>query len=518
MKKGQIHDVFVCLFASIFILVGCQSASDKAPPKLKKERFQKYVEAFNRDDSLEAVVNAIPNAKSWEWMKENIPFFECPDPVIEKIYYYRWWTFRKHIKQTPKGFVFTEFITQVGHSGEYNTISCALGHHIMEGRWLKDTRYLDEYILFWFRGNNNEPQPHFHNFSGWVEDALYKKYMVDNDSAFVLNLFPDLLKDYELWEKEKQLNNGLFWQFDVRDGMEESISGSRTAKNMRPTINSYMAGNARAVSALAHMTGKTDVAEIYEKKANQLSQLLIDSLWDAEASFFKVRLESGALSDAREAIGFVPWYFKIPGEDQNRAWQQAEDTLGFKAPKGLTTAERRHPFFRSHGTGSCEWDGAVWPFATSQILVGMANFIRDYDQSVLSAKDYFDVIFTYASSHAKNGKPYIGEYHNERTGEWLKGDNPRSIFYNHSTFCDLVISGIAGLVPRNDNIVEVFPLIPEENWLWFSLENVTYHGHLISIFWDKTGNKYGVGKGLSVFNDGKLIAHRPDIKKVTGEL
>jgi len=40
------------------------------------------------------------------------------------------------------------------------------------------------------------------------------------------------------------LTNGLFWQYDVRDGMEESISGSRTNKNLRPTINSYMFGNA----------------------------------------------------------------------------------------------------------------------------------------------------------------------------------------------------------------------------------------------------------------------------------
>jgi hypothetical protein len=45
------------------------------------------------------------------------------------------------------------------------------------------------------------------------------------------------------------------------------------------------------------------------------------------------------------------------------AWKEVLDPNGFKATFGLTTAERRHPKFRLHGVGGCEWDGAVWPFA-----------------------------------------------------------------------------------------------------------------------------------------------------------
>jgi len=37
-------------------------------------------------------------------------------------------------------------------------------------------------------------------------------------------------------------------EYDVRDGMEESISGSRRAKNARPPLNSYMYGNAVVIS------------------------------------------------------------------------------------------------------------------------------------------------------------------------------------------------------------------------------------------------------------------------------
>lgn len=514
LVPALVRAVVPVLVLSLVLASGCTQHQVPGSPSLDPERFGQTIEAFNRADTGE-VANSISDAESRQWMQENIPFFECPDTSFEKTYYFRWWTYRKHIKETPQGFVLTEFLTHVNHAGAYNTISCALGHHLMEGRWLRNQRYLDEYIRFWFRGNNGGPQPHFHQFSSWVADALFQKYLVDFDRAFIVDLLPDLVADYEHWESEKMLPGGLFWQYDVRDGMEESISGSRTEKNIRPTINSYMEGNARAISNIASMAGKKDTSRLYLEKADRLKGLIRQRLWDEEATFFKVRMESGELSGAREAIGFIPWYFQIPAESQNGAWLQVLDSSGFKAPMGLTTAERRHPLFRSHGVGTCEWDGAVWPFATSQTLVAMANFIRNYDQSVLTPADYFEDLRTYACAHEKRGKPYIGEYHDEINGTWLKGDNPRSRYYNHSTFCDLVISGLVGVIPRMDSTIVIDPLVPRNTWPWFALDRVRYHGHNLSVFWDETGERYHLGKGLFLFVDGELAAHSPELQKIS---
>ena len=73
------------------------------------------------------------------------------------------------------------------------------------------------------------------------------------------------------------------------------------------------------------------------------------------------------------------------------------------------------------------------------------------------------------------------------TGYWLKGDQERSRYYNHSTFNDLIITGLIGLRPRLDNTIEVNPLIPADKWDWFCLDNVLYHGHNLTILWDKNG-------------------------------
>lgn len=61
----------------------------------------------------------------------------------------------------------------------------------------------------------------------------------------------------------------------------------------------------------------------------------------------------------------------------------------------MTTAERRHPEFRTRGVGKCEWDGAVWPFATSQVLTAMANFKNNYVQKTASDSLYFDIFISW---------------------------------------------------------------------------------------------------------------------------
>ena len=481
--------------------------------------YKHHVDSFNAIDVPEDVVNLIPNADAFEWMSRNVPLLDCPDKELEKIYYYRWWTFRKHIKQTPAGIIVTEFITPVSHAGSYNSISCATSLHLAEGRWIRDQRILDEYTRFWFRSNNGRPDEKFHKFSSWIASAILDRFHVNGDRAFLLDLLPDLVSDYDTWAAEKQLPGGLFWQFDVRDGMEESISGSRKHQNARPTINSYMYANALAIATIADMADKADLARSYRAKAAELKKLVQETLWDKNANFFKAQTEGGPqLSDAREAIGFIPWMFNLPDRGHEEAWNELVCPDGFWAPFGITTAERRHPRFRSHGVGHCEWDGAVWPFATSQTLYALANVLRRYDQPYVTRHHYFEAMSTYVKSQHWGGKPYIGEYLDEKTGAWLKGDNPRSRFYNHSSFCDLVITGLIGLVPRADDTIELSPLLPPGAWDYFCLDNVSYHGRTLTITWDRTGERYQRGAGLSIAMDGKELARSRELQTLTTKM
>ncbi len=78
---------------------------------LKPAAFSNYVAHFNAMED-ENVTNFVPNANSWAWLQKEIPFFECPDREVEELYYFRWWSFRKHVEQTSHGFVLSEFLTR----------------------------------------------------------------------------------------------------------------------------------------------------------------------------------------------------------------------------------------------------------------------------------------------------------------------------------------------------------------------------------------------------------------------
>jgi len=480
---------------------------------LKFGDFEHYVNYFNSMED-ENIAQAIPNAQASEWMQKNIPLFECPQKNFEEMFYYRWWTLRKHIEKTPVGYAMTEFLVNRTYADKYNLISSALGHHIYESRWLRDTTYMNQAIRTWYRGNEGAPMKKMMSFSSWNIDAQLNRYFVTGDKVFLLDLLKDMEAEYSRWESTHRLKNGLFWQGDVQDGMEETISGGRKKQYARPTINSYMYGNAKALATIELLAGNKELSTKYALKADTIKALVQNKLWSVKQGFFET-LRKDTLANVREAIGYLPWYFNMPDANKyDSTWVQISDEKGFSAPYGLTTAERRHPEFRTRGVGKCEWDGAIWPFATSQTLTALANFMNNYPQKVTTDSVYFSQLEKLVESQYHRGRPYVGEYMDEVTGYWLKGDQERSRYYNHSTFNDLIISGLVGLRPRMDNTLEVNPLLPDGKWDWFCLDNVRYHGHTLSIVWDKNGNRYHVGKGLRIFVDGKEVGSAPTLSKL----
>ena len=481
---------------------------------LDYDDYAHYAAYFNTMED-ENIVTTIPNAQSSEWMRRNIPLFDCPQVNFREMYYYRWWTLRKHIKRTPVGYGMTEFLVQRSYADRYNLIACAIGHHVMESRWLRDTTYLHQILRTWYYGNDGQAMTKMNKFSSWNPAAVLEMWKVQGDNDFLFGLKPRLEEEYARWERTNRLASGLYWQGDVQDGMEESISGGRKKQYARPTINSYMFGNAKALAVMNRMTGETAKATDYELKADTLRQLVETKLWNKDHQFFET-LRGDTSAAVREAIGYIPWYFNLPSSSQyDVAWKQLTDEQGFSAPYGLTTAERRHPLFRSHGVGKCEWDGAIWPFATSQTLTALGNYLNGTNGSNGLDGVFFRQMELYVESQHHRGRPYIGEYLDEKNGAWLMGDRERSRYYNHSTFNDLMITGIVGLRPQEDGSIVVNPLVPQDKWNYFCLDGVNYRGHILTIIWDKDGQRYHQGSGLSLMVDGKVVANRQDIGKLT---
>ena len=118
---------------------------------------------------------------------------------------------------------------------------------------------------------------------------------------------------------------------------------------------------------------------------------------------------------------------------------------------------------------------------------------------------------------------WIDENLDPMTGEWLarslliqnrKGKPnytpERGKDYNHSTFCDLVISGLCGFIPRDGGRFALKPLTPAR-WNWWCLDGIRYHGRDITILFDRDGTRYGQGKGLVVLPRGDTNGNADDM-------
>jgi hypothetical protein len=330
----------------------------------------------------------------------------------------------------------------------------------------------------------------------------------------------------------------MFYWAGTHDGMEVNINSRQTAneaEGYRPTLNSYMYADLQALSKTASLLGDAAKASVYEQKAEALKERVQEELWDPKRNFFfhqfayneqngieaKTRTyETGEYAGnphGREEIGFVPWQFNLPDPGYASAWKFLMDKDRFWSKYGPTTTEQNDPLFYV-SPDCCVWSGNSWPYATTQTLVAMANLLNNYDQDVVDSKDYVKLLKAYTRTQRKNGRPYIAEAANPFTGSWAGHDSYyHSEHYFHSGYVDHIITGLAGLRPRADDTLEVNPLVPEE-WDYWALEDVAYHGQQVSVVWDRDGSRYGLGTGLMLFVDGEKIASAPEIQRLTAKI
>jgi hypothetical protein len=62
------------------------------------------------------------------------------------------------------------------------------------------------------------------------------------------------------------------------------------------------------------------------------------------------------------------------------------------------------------------------------------------------------------------------------------------------------------------------PLLPTDAWDWFCLDGVPYHDRILTIVWDRTGNRYNRGAGSAVWADGHEIARLAKLSPLSCKL
>ena len=168
-----------------------------------------YVASFNATDE-ELYIQEYDNSEAAQFLKDNVPYFECPDKELEKTYYFRWWTYRKHVKTTPEGYIITEFLPEVGWAGKYNAINCPAMHQFSEGRWLRDPKYLLDYARHWCREKEDASK-----YSYPIAYSFLEFHKAHPCMELIAESYEDLKTIYHMWYPKRWDDEvKMFWQLD----------------------------------------------------------------------------------------------------------------------------------------------------------------------------------------------------------------------------------------------------------------------------------------------------------------
>ena len=506
------------------------------------------------------------------WAAAAIPLFEASDANLTRAYFFRWRSLKTHIRATNATdpglqWVITEFSPPVPWAGSNETIPCAAGHQLTEARWLRDPAVAESYSRWWVSNLEGVHK----NYYSWLMQAVRRRLQVEGAAALPLMaaLLPNATENFRAFANGSSPGGSAFvatsnclYNVDGTEGQERAISGA----GCKPIANSLMAGEADAIADLCAAAGDAACAAEFAAEAARWRERAL-ALYNEELAFFDTLKTSPPNASApppppppfagvRE-LGSLssPWLYGVVRADNAAkfagTWTQAFDAEGFFAPFGLRTAEKRHAKFNCPTpgcSGGCYWSGPSWPFETSKLLraaidvlqspdiaaqvpaltrAGLSVLMRQYvDMHVPGAWSITN--WTKAAPNATAdpqklrdegllldglGLSWIAELGCADDAQWT--DVPEhGYLYDHSSFVDLVIGGVAGLMPAAWSAdgaapsVSVMPLQPSDAALaWWCLDGARVGGRFVTVLWDADGSRYGRGAGLSVLVDGELAAH-----------
>ena len=231
--------------------------------------------------------------RDWDWYKANIPFFECPDaghrhdlllplgaahqaPDL-RLAEQRLLVHRVH---RPAVLVRGATAPSAARPGTSSTRSA--------GSATRGTPATTPAT------GSARPAPSRGSYSTWLADAVWAVHRVHPDDAFVKDLLPDLVKNYEGWEKRHFVPDvGLFWQTGHDDGMEFNINSRQTQGHppRRPRLPAdaqRLPVGRRPGHRPRRRPGRATRRRpnAYRAKAAGLKENLQKKLWDPKRQFF----------------------------------------------------------------------------------------------------------------------------------------------------------------------------------------------------------------------------------------
>jgi hypothetical protein len=494
-----------------------------------------------------------------ERFKQLVPAFRSSDPYLEKMYYYRWYLVLKtsicarcivpdHPYPYPalyEGLLGTWFPKVIG---------LPIPLQIIEARWLNDKSIAYNHARVALTKED------FFNYLNWTPYAFWQLHLVAPDQSFLKEALPKVKNFIRLEEVKDEDGDWLPSVFGSWiTGMEYQPSffqftsprwDHKTSEEFKPDLDAlsrdpkvyhqftpiervdeatYYYLNNIAAQRISELSGEADSAAAYALRARQIKSAVDQKMWDDRTGFFydlKPETDEKAL-EAKEIVGFWPYLFgEMQSGDKLSLFDHMINKSEFWTKYPIATASQDCPAFDPHGywkvgpNASKEkpffyedsWNGPTWMFSQSLAAETLGQAAR-MSRSPLLKSRFNELMKTYTRLQFVNGDlslPCTVEHYDSDTGKPIRflAD------YFHSFYNDLVIRYLAGITPRQDDLIEIDPLL--EGMDHFEINDVRYRGHQISVSFNRSTGFTVKIDSLPIIKSRKIqrVLYNPDEKRL----
>jgi hypothetical protein len=382
----------------------------------------------------------------------------------------------------------------------------AYGDWLNVGTVSRNGRYMD---------NPGDPDNWSNSYTQYISEAGWRAYQIHGGQPAMLSNFAryaeqDVKGQLSFYDHD---NNGIIeYDWGALTGNDaDAVSFHWRSGQLDRTEGAYVYSNALAAAQAYTALGNTAKANEMQAIADRVKNAISTVLWDSTNNLIKHRhVSTNALVPWKEINNYYPYSVGLMPNDATH--RQALRLFDNPAEYPI------FPFFTANQVDKAAAAAAGSPgsnnFSTINSTVQFRLFssvLRNYPNQWMTNENYKQLLYWNAWAQYVDGNTAWPDA-NEFWANWNAGT--RHIDYRSWIHHNIlgssnwtVIEDVAGLRPRNDNQVELYPI--NINWPNFAVNNIRYRNSDLSIVWDDPADgvtKYsGVPQGYSVFINGTRV-------------
>jgi glycogen debranching enzyme len=199
--------------------------------------------------------------------------------------------------------------------------------------------------------------------------AAWKLYEYDHDREFLDEIYGPLVNWNNWWFEKNDLDqNGLCeYQHPFSSGLDDSPLWDDGMPVESPDLNTYLCLQMEAMAKIAHEIGEEDDVLYWQKRAEELSQHLLDLRWDESAGLFWAT-HLGQRVNAITPMNLLPMITgRMPEAVTKRLVSHLTDTGEFWSKYPVPSVAMNDPKFNPFQM----WRGPTWANINYLLIEGL---------------------------------------------------------------------------------------------------------------------------------------------------